>query len=49
MEMISELLAYLKNRKKYWLAPLLILLILIGTLLVVTSGTAIAPFLYTIF
>ncbi len=49
MESLSLLLAYLRSRKKYWLVPLAIVLVLVGLLLGATSGTAIAPFIYTIF
>jgi hypothetical protein len=49
MEFLSDLLAFLKVRKKYWLLPLILILILFGVLIVFTSGSAIAPFIYTIF
>ena len=49
MEFIKDLWAFLKVRKKYWLLPLILILILFGVLIVFTSGSAIAPFIYTIF
>ena len=49
MEFLSDLWAFLKVRKKYWLLPLILILILFGVLIVFTSGSAIAPFIYTIF
>jgi hypothetical protein len=45
----SELWAYMRVRKKWWLAPILIVLLLVGALLVVAQGSALAPFIYTIF
>ena len=44
-----EFWEFLKVRKKYWLLPILILLALFGALIVLTQGTAVAPFIYTIF
>jgi len=45
----SELWAYMRVRKKWWLAPILIVLLLVGALLVFAQGSALAPFIYTIF
>jgi len=39
----------LKERKKWWLAPIIFFLLLFGTLIVLTEGTALAPFIYTLF
>ena len=47
--MFSDLFRYMKKSKKYWLIPILCMSILIGGLLVLTQGSAIAPFVYTIF
>ena len=47
--MIGELWAFLRERKKWWLAPILIVLLLVGALLVFAQGSALAPFIYTIF
>ena len=41
--------AYMRERKKWWLAPILIVLLLVGALLVFAQGSALAPFIYTIF
>jgi len=46
---LYEFWEFLKERKKWWLAPIIIFLVLFGTLIVLTEGTAIAPFIYTIF
>jgi Family of unknown function (DUF5989) len=45
----SELWAYMRVRKKWWLAPILIVMLLVGALLVFAQGSALAPFIYTIF
>lgn len=47
--LLSELWAFLRVRKKWWLAPVLIVLVLVGSLLVFAQGSALAPFIYTIF
>jgi hypothetical protein len=49
MEFLSDLWAFLKVRKKFWLLPLIIILLIFGVLIVLTSGSAIAPFIYTLF
>jgi len=49
MEDLLELWKFLKARKKYWLLPIIMVLLLFGALLVFTSGSAVAPFIYTIF
>ena len=46
---LKEFLDFLKIRKKYWLLPILIVLVLFGVLIVLSQGTAVAPFIYTIF
>ena len=48
-ELLQDIWDFLKIRKKYWLAPLIITMILMGALIVFTQGSAIAPFIYTIF
>ena len=45
----SELWAYMRVRKKWWLAPILIVMLLLGALLAFAQGSALAPFIYTIF
>lgn len=49
MEFALEFLYFLKERKKYWLIPILLLMALIGGLLVLTNGSVVAPFIYTLF
>jgi hypothetical protein len=44
-----ELWAFLKERKKFWLLPIIMFLGLLGTLIVLTEGSAVAPFIYTLF
>jgi hypothetical protein len=46
---VKELLAFLRVRKKLWLAPLIIVIVLIGMLLIAAQGSVIAPFIYTLF
>ena len=48
-EFFKEFWDFLKVRKKYWLSPILIVLVLFGSLIVLSQGTAVAPFIYTIF
>ena len=49
MSFLIEMYKFLKVRKKFWLLPIIIVLTLFGALLFFTSGTAVAPFIYTIF
>jgi Family of unknown function (DUF5989) len=49
MEFLKELWLYLKTRKKYWLIPLIFLLLAMALLIVVTSSSALAPIIYTLF
>ena len=49
MNFIIEFWKFLKVRKKYWLLPIIIVLFLFGGLIILTQGTAVAPFIYTIF
>lgn len=49
MEFLRDLWDYLKARKKYWLVPLILILLLFGFLIVFTGGSAVAPFIYTLF
>ena len=44
-----ELWAFMKERKKFWLLPILVVLLFFGTLIVLTQGSAVAPFIYTLF
>jgi len=47
--LVGEFWAFLKERKKWWLLPIIIVMVLIGALLVFAQGSALAPFIYTIF
>ena len=47
--MLSELWAFMKVRKKFWLLPILLVLLGVGALLIFAQGSALAPFIYTIF
>ena len=49
IELIKDIWDFLRVRKKYWLAPLIITIVLMGTLIVFTQGSVIAPFIYSIF
>ncbi len=49
LDLIQDIWDFLKVRKKYWLAPLILTIVLMGTLIVFTQGSVIAPFIYTIF
>ena len=49
MAFLKEFWSFLQTRKKYWLLPILIVLLLVGGLVVLTQGSALAPFIYTIF
>lgn len=49
MDFIKEMIFFLKVRRKLWLAPLIIIMILIGGLLVLAQGSVVAPFIYTLF
>ncbi|MCJ8159136.1 DUF5989 family protein [Sphingomonas sp. LaA6.9] len=49
MEMLRELWAFMGHRKKYWLLPVLGVMLTFGGLLILTQGSAVAPFIYTVF
>ena len=49
MSFITEFCMYLKTRKKFWLVPILVVMIVFGGLIVLSQGSAVAPFIYTIF
>lgn len=49
IELFKELWAFLKMRKKFWLLPVILMMFMIGGLLVLAKGSAIAPFIYTLF
>jgi Family of unknown function (DUF5989)/Saxitoxin biosynthesis operon protein SxtJ len=48
-EFLIELWSFMKERKKFWLLPIVLCLVLLGSLIVFTSGSAVAPFIYTLF
>lgn len=47
--LISEFWAFMRTRKKWWLLPIIVVMVLVGALLVFAQGSALAPFIYTIF
>lgn len=49
LDLIKDLWAFMKERKKFWLLPILVILVLLGGLLVLAQGSAVAPFIYTLF
>ena len=49
IELLSDLWAFMRARQKYWLAPLILALVLMGVLLVFTKGSVVAPFIYSLF
>jgi hypothetical protein len=49
MSFIKDLWKFLRVRKKYWLAPLFVMMAILGALIVLAQGSAVAPFIYTLF
>ena len=49
MTFLGEFYEFMMERKKFWLAPILMVMLLVGGLIVLTQGTAVAPFIYTLF
>ena len=49
MSLVSELWTFLRVRKKFWLLPIVLVLLAVGALIVLSQGSALAPFIYTIF
>ena len=49
IDLLKDLWDFLKMRKKFWLAPIVIVLVLLGALIVLSQGSAVAPFIYTLF
>jgi hypothetical protein len=49
MEFLKDLWGFMMTRRKFWLLPIVITLVIFGVLIVLTSGTAVAPFIYTLF
>lgn len=48
-DLIQDLWGFMRVRKKFWLAPIIVVMMLLGALLVLTQGSAVAPFIYTLF
>ncbi len=49
MELLKDLWGFMRVRKKFWLAPIILVMLLLGALIVLAQGSAIAPFIYTLF
>ncbi len=49
LDFLGDLWAFMRERKKFWLAPIIIVMILLGALIVLAQGSAVAPFIYTLF
>ena len=49
MELLKELWIFLRVRKKFWLAPIIFLMLILGGLLILAQGSVVAPFIYTLF
>jgi hypothetical protein len=49
LDLVKDLWGFMKERKKFWLAPIIIVLLLLGVLVVMAQGSAVAPFIYTLF
>ncbi len=49
LDLFSDLWGFMKVRKKFWLAPIIIIMLLLGVLIVLSQGSAVAPFIYTLF
>jgi hypothetical protein len=49
MDFLAEFWLYLRERKKFWLLPIVLMMVLFGGLVMLTKGTALAPFIYTLF
>ena len=49
LDLLKDLWGFMKSRKKFWLAPLIVMLLLLGVLIVLSQGSAVAPFIYTLF
>jgi uncharacterized protein DUF5989 len=48
-DFLAELWDFMRERKKFWLAPIIIMLLLLGGLIILSEGSAVAPFIYTLF
>jgi hypothetical protein len=48
-DLIKDLWDFMRERKKFWLAPIIVVMLLLGALIVLSQGSAVAPFIYTLF
>ena len=49
MDLIADLWGFMRERKKFWMAPIIVVMLLLGALIVLGQGSAVAPFIYTLF
>jgi hypothetical protein len=49
LELLQDLWAFMRENKKFWLAPIIIVMVLLGGLIILAQGSAVAPFIYTLF
>lgn len=49
LDLLADLWGFMRERKKYWMAPIIVLMVLLGGLIVLGQGSALAPFIYTLF
>lgn len=49
IDLLKDLWAFMRERKKFWLAPIIVIMLLLGSLIVLSQGSVIAPFIYTLF
>jgi hypothetical protein len=49
MDLIADLWGFMRERKKFWMAPIIVVMLLLGALIVLSQGSAVAPFIYTLF
>jgi hypothetical protein len=49
IDFLQDLWGFMKERKKFWMAPIIIIMVLLGALLIAAQGSAVAPFIYTLF
>ena len=49
IDFLKDLWGFMRERKKFWMAPIILIMVLLGVLIVLTQGSAVAPFIYTLF
>jgi len=49
LELLKDLWGFMRSRKKFWLAPIILVMLILGVLIVLAQGSAVAPFVYTLF